>query len=173
MARNTSRTLILNADYRPVAVVNLRRALVLVLLKRAEIVTADGSYSHAERIMMDNPSVIRLREFKNIPYTRKVPVTRRNVLVRDGHVCGYCGGVGTTIDHIIPRAQGGQHVWKNVVSACRSCNSRKAARTPAEAGMRLRIDPHEPHGTGALLVLVGEVKEDWVPWLSDREVASA
>ena len=86
----TARTLILNASYEPLAVVPLRRAVVLVLLERAEVVSTDGTYSHSERFLIENPSVIRLTRFVRVPYTRRVPVTRRNVLARDSHVCAYC-----------------------------------------------------------------------------------
>lgn len=169
------KTLILNASYEPLAVVPLRRALVLVLLERAEIVATDGTYSHAEKIMKENPSIIRLREFVRVPFARRVPVTRRNVLSRDAHTCAYCGEEGNTIDHIIPRSRpNGPHTWMNVVTACRSCNGRKGARTPDEAGMPLRYQPTEPQGKGALVVLVGQTLDpEWMPYLSDRELTPA
>ena len=174
MGSNSQKTLILNTDFQPLAVVRRNRAIVLVLLQRAEIVATDGSYSHAERIMVENPSVVRLTKYVNIPYkSRRVPVTRRNVLARDNHTCGYCGRTATTVDHVVPRAQGGPHTWKNVAAACRPCNGRKRDRTPEEAGMPLRIKPYAPEGTGALLVLVGQVDENWREWLTERELASA
>jgi 5-methylcytosine-specific restriction endonuclease McrA len=161
------KTLVLNADYRPIAVVPLHRAVIMVFLERATIVETDGSYLHSQREIFETPSVIKLTEFARIPFTRKVPVTRRSVLQRDNFTCGYCGGKADTIDHVIPRAQGGPHVWRNVAAACKACNGRKGAKTPAEAGMPLRIKPFEPAGTTALVVVIGRLDPAWEPYLVD------
>jgi 5-methylcytosine-specific restriction endonuclease McrA len=63
---------------------------------------------------------------------------------RDGHSCGYCGGQASTIDHVTPRSRGGKNTFANTVAACGGCNQRKGDRTPAEAGMRLRVEPVAP-----------------------------
>jgi 5-methylcytosine-specific restriction endonuclease McrA len=161
-----TKTLVLNTSYVPLAVVPLQRAVILVLLERADVVETDGSYLHSPSRAVEVPTVIKLREFVRVPFTRRLPITRRNVLARDDHVCGYCGGRADTIDHVVPRAQGGQHVWTNVAAACRSCNGRKGAQTPAQAGMPLRVKPFEPSGQGALVVLVGTVEAAWEPYLA-------
>jgi 5-methylcytosine-specific restriction endonuclease McrA len=70
--------------------------------------------------------------------------TRRGVLLRDGHRCAYCGCAATTVDHILPVSRGGRNTWLNTVAACDRCNQRKDDRTPAEAGMALRIVPPAP-----------------------------
>jgi 5-methylcytosine-specific restriction endonuclease McrA len=70
--------------------------------------------------------------------------SRQGVMNRDGHRCGYCHGEATTIDHVNPRSRGGKNSWANTVAACGSCNQRKGDRTPAEAGMRLRVEPAAP-----------------------------
>jgi 5-methylcytosine-specific restriction endonuclease McrA len=92
--------------------------------------------------------VIRLRQFVRVPY-KQVPLTRRNVLQRDGHVCQYCGFAGEplSIDHVLPRSRGGADVWENVTTACLPCNVRKGNRTPREAGMALRREPRRPPGS--------------------------
>lgn len=159
------KTLVLNADYRPIAVVPLHRAVIMVFLERATIVETDGTYLHSQWKALEVPSVIKLKEFARIPFTRKVPVTRRAVLHRDNFTCGYCGGKADTIDHIIPRAQGGMHTWRNVVAACKACNGRKGAKTPTEAGMPLNIKPFEPAGTTALVVVIGTLDPAWEQYL--------
>ena len=80
-----------------------------------------------------------------VPY-KQVPLTRRNVLQRDGHICQYCGFAGEplSIDHVLPRSRGGGDVWENVTTACLPCNVRKGNRTPREAGMALRREPRRP-----------------------------
>jgi 5-methylcytosine-specific restriction endonuclease McrA len=59
-------------------------------------------------------------------------------------MCAYCGGRATTVDHIVPRSRGGGSTWQNLVAACASCNERKGNRTPAEAGLKLRVKPYAP-----------------------------
>lgn len=162
----TSKVLVLNASYAPLAVVPLARAVVLVYTERAEIVEETGEYLHSPTTLLPVPGIIRLVKMVRVPFKRRVPVTRRAVLHRDQHVCGYCGKRADTMDHILPRAQGGRHTWRNVVAACKSCNGRKGAKTPDEAGMPLRIKPFEPAGTTALVVVIGKVEESWEPYLA-------
>ncbi len=77
--------------------------------------------------------------------TGKVPYSKAALLRRDRHRCAYCGGVATTMDHVIPKSRpGGTTTWLNAVAACEPCNFAKADRTPQEAGMRLRVQPFEP-----------------------------
>ncbi|GAA3227021.1 HNH endonuclease [Oerskovia jenensis] len=76
--------------------------------------------------------------------TGRVPYSRAALLRRDKNRCGYCGAPATTMDHVVPRCQGGTTTWLNAVAACEPCNSAKAGRTPQEAGMSLRSRPFEP-----------------------------
>lgn len=162
----TSQTLVLNADYKPICVVPLQRAVVMMYLEAADLVETDGSYLHSQHLMVETPTVVRLREYVRLPFKRRVPVTRRSVLARDNHVCGYCGGKADTVDHIIPKAQGGLHTWKNVAAACKACNGRKGARTPDEAGMPLSTKPFEPVDEGALTVVIRTMDETWEAYLA-------
>ena len=73
-----------------------------------------------------------------------MPYSRAALLRRDKFRCGYCGAPATTMDHVVPRCQGGSTTWLNAVAACAPCNSVKAGRTPQEAGMTLRSRPFEP-----------------------------
>jgi 5-methylcytosine-specific restriction endonuclease McrA len=96
------------------------------------------------------------------------------VFVRDDHTCQYCGAPAENIDHVLPRSRGGQHLWENVVAACRRCNSRKEDRLPSEAGFRLRREPKAPKETLWIVIAVGRVEPGWEPYLGiDAGVASA
>jgi 5-methylcytosine-specific restriction endonuclease McrA len=77
-------------------------------------------------------------------YTKGPAWSKSGVLARDGRRCGYCSGPASTVDHILPRSRGGGNTWQNTVSACYACNQAKGDRTPAEAGMVLRIKPLVP-----------------------------
>jgi 5-methylcytosine-specific restriction endonuclease McrA len=138
------RALVLNATDVPLAVVPARRAVVLVLREKAEVVLSNGMVFHSERIVIEAPSIVRLRRFVHVPFRAHAPLTRRAVFARDGWTCQYCGGSAENLDHVVPRSRGGLHVWENVVAACRRCNAKKMDRTPQEAGYRLHRQPFAP-----------------------------
>ena len=117
------RALVLNATDAPLAVVPARRAVVLVLKEKAEVVLSNGAMFRSEHIAIDAPSVVRLRRFVRLPYRPHAPLTRRAVFVRDAWSCQYCGQSAENLDHVVPRSRGGLHIWENVVAACRRCNS--------------------------------------------------
>lgn len=137
--------LVLNQNYEPLSVCPVRRAIVLVLRGKAEIVEAGRGVIHSATRSFPLPSVIRLLEFIRRPRP-KVRLTRREVFERDGWQCQYCGKHtrDLTLDHVVPRHRGGTHTWENLVSACRACNHRKAGRTPQEARMQLLRQPTKP-----------------------------
>lgn len=166
MSLRPGKTLVLNASFQPLTTVPLPRAVRLVLSGRAEVIEESGLILHSEKLSMASPLVIRLLVMAIVPYTRRVPITRRAVLQRDGGVCGYCRKRATTIDHVIPRGQGGLHTWRNVAAACLHCNGKKGNQTPQQAGMPLLIKPFEPEGTRALKVIIGTMDEAWAPYLT-------
>jgi 5-methylcytosine-specific restriction endonuclease McrA len=135
--------LVLNASYEPLNITTWRRAMGLLLKGKAEGLEHDRSRPIRPDHLL--PTVIRLRHFVRVPY-KPLPLTRRNVFQRDGHVCQYCGSAGEplSIDHVFPRSRGGGDVWENVTTACLPCNVSKGNRTPREAGMRLRREPRRP-----------------------------
>lgn len=142
---NGTLALVLNQNYEPLNVCNVRRALVLVLRGKAEVVeTARGAIRTANRHFA-LPSVIRMVYYVRRPRPR-LRLSRREIFARDGWTCAYCGRAARelTLDHVIPRHRGGAHSWENLVSACKPCNHRKAGRTPREARMSLRAAPREP-----------------------------
>lgn len=159
------RALVLNATYEPICVVPLRRAVVLVMMEKAEVVSEQEHMVHSASLDFPMPSVIRLVRYVRIPFRARAPLTRRNVLTRDMWRCAYCNLKADTIDHVIPRSKGGGHVWENVVAACKRCNHSKGDRTPAQAGLSLGVRPKAPTGLMALIVVIGVIEEQWEPFL--------
>lgn len=155
----------LNATYEPLCVVPSRRAVVLVLDHKADMLHDTGVALHSERLTVAVPSVIRLRQFVKVPFRRRAPLNRRGVFARDGHRCQYCGAAAESIDHVHPRSKGGEHTWENVVAACRPCNVRKRDRLLPETSMILRRSPVAPRELSWVVVAVGTVPELWAQYL--------
>jgi 5-methylcytosine-specific restriction endonuclease McrA len=167
------RSLLLNASFEPLCVVSARRAVVLVLKEKAEIVARNGAEFHSERASIPVPSVIRLVHFVRVPFRTRVPLSRRAVFARDGHRCQYCNRTAENIDHVVPRSRGGPHSWDNVVAACRACNARKEDRLLAEAGLHLRRPPAPPKTALWLVATAGTVDPSWTPYLPGIEEPEA
>lgn len=149
-------TLVLNASFEPLSTVTLNRAVVLVLSDKAVVEQAHpGLRVRAAAVEIPVPRVIRLCRYVRVPFRRRAPWSRRGVLVRDQHRCAYCGKRATTVDHVVPRAQGGTDSWLNTVASCAMDNHRKADRTPDEAGMPLLRQPFEPTPADAMLLALG------------------
>ena len=168
-----SRSLVLNATYEPLCVVASRRALVLVLADRAELVHSSERYFHSERLSLPEPSVVRLSRYVRVPYQTRVALNRRAVFARDGHKCQYCGATAENIDHVVPRSRGGSHTWDNVVASCRPCNARKEDRTPHEAGLVLRSHPAQPRERMWAVIAGGALRPDWEQYLGASTALSA
>lgn len=160
------RALILNATYEPLSIVSARRAVVLVLREKADMVERSELEWRAERDCVDVPSVVRLRTYVKVPYMRRVPLTRNAVFARDGHRCQYCLGSAESLDHVIPKSRGGTNTWENVVACCRRCNIRKGNRLPAEAGFKLAKTPAAPSYRGWLNSTLGRAHDPaWAQYL--------
>jgi 5-methylcytosine-specific restriction endonuclease McrA len=164
-----SRVLVLNASYEPINVCTVRRAAVLVLKQRAEILEHSQWALHAENLTMPRPVVIRLITYVRIPrdaHSRKI--TRRAIFARDQWTCQYCGNErGTlTIDHVIPRSKGGTSAWDNIVTCCAPCNRRKGDRLPNQAGMHPRHAPKAPSPTLFVHVAMTRIPDVWQPYLA-------
>ena len=162
----------LNASYEPLGIVSSRRALILVLGLRAELVHDTGRLFHSERSAFPEPSVVRLARYVRVPHDRTVAVNRRTVFARDGHRCQYCGSPAESIDHVLPRSRGGLHAWDNVVAACRRCNTRKEDRLPHEAGLVLHIIPAAPRQRVWLMAMSGGARDEWVPYLGEQSLTA-
>ena len=165
MARGT-KALVLNTTYEPLSIVTSRRAVVLVVNRKADMVEAQDLLWHAERTVVQVPSVVKLRRFVRVPYLRRVPLTRRAVFARDDHRCQYCGRVAECLDHVIPRSKGGTHTWENVVASCRPCNVRKADHDLREIAMELAFKPRVPRRHDWVYASLGfPVDPAWHPYL--------
>lgn len=146
--------LALNASFEPLTLVPARRAIRLVLDRKAEILEVEGGRQfRSEHDVWPVPAVIRLVRYVHVPRRFRRQVTNTFLFARDEYTCQYCGRHRRelrgrqflTRDHIIPVSRGGANTWENVVTACSPCNNRKASRTPAEAHMPLGTDPMEPN----------------------------
>jgi 5-methylcytosine-specific restriction endonuclease McrA len=157
--------LVLNATYEPLNVVSVKRAVVLLLKEKAELVEAAEAKLRSESFSVPVPLVIRLMYFVKIPRRISLPVTRRGILSRDHYTCQYCGVMpprkALTIDHVLPRSRGGKTTWENVVTACQKCNGRKGCRTPGEAHMKLRSKPERPRYLAVAALNSTEIKAAW------------
>ena len=139
--------ILLNADYSFMNVVDWKRALRLVVKNKVTVLRYSERLVHgAEGVVMRIPSVLKLIKLIRAVYRSRVPFSKRNVLIRDGFACSYCGDCKgkMTIDHIIPRSQGGPTNFENCVACCRGCNLRKGNRSPSEAEMYLKRKPTQP-----------------------------
>ena len=137
--------LVLNQNYEPLNVCNVKRALVLVFNGKAEVLELNHAIIHSPSHTVHAPSVIRLAHMIRRPHPR-AKLSRREVFLRDDYTCQYCG-IHTrdlTLDHVMPKSRGGPHTWENLVSACRPCNHRKGGKTIEEARMRPLKMPRQP-----------------------------
>lgn len=157
------RALVLNATQQPLAVVPARRAVVLVLKEKSDVVISNGVIFRSERVAIPAPSVVKLRHFVHVPYRARAALTRRAVFARDGWSCQYCGAAAENVDHVVPKSRGGLHVWENVVASCRRCNSRKENRAPHEVGLKLRRQPFVP--SDGLRLSLGRLDPAWEAFL--------
>jgi 5-methylcytosine-specific restriction endonuclease McrA len=167
--------LVLNSNYEPLNVCNIRRAIVLVLSGKAEVLEAYDLTIASASDYFDVPSVIRLGYMIKRPYPR-VKLCRREVFIRDGYTCQYCGEQtrDLTLDHVIPRSRGGPHTWENLVSACRQCNHRKGGKTLAEARLKLHSDPREPRAGRYYTIqraINSRVHAEWLKFIPGFEPA--
>jgi len=166
------RVLLLNASFEPLTALPLRRAVVLVVCGKAEVVHGDaaGLVLHSATASVVAPSVIKLCTYVRVPYRARVPMTRAALMHRDRYRCGYCGARAETIDHVVPLSKGGRHEWTNVVTACSECNNRKGDKTPEKANLSLRSRPEKPRGLpNRDLDLEGNrLPLAWLPYLAAR-----
>jgi len=161
--------LVLNASYEPLSVVSVRRALILILKEKAELLEAAEAVLRAQNVAYPRPLVIRLTYYVKVPRRFGLPLSRRTVMARDFYTCQYCGKqpgkAELTIDHVIPRSRGGETTWENVVTACRRCNQKKGNRTPEEAGMPLLRKPRQPRYLAFTLLAESGLHEVWEKYL--------
>jgi len=160
-----AQVLVLNQNYEPLNVCNVKRALVMVIAGKAEVLEQNGLILHTIDRDFRAPSVIRLAALIRRPRPQ-VKLTRREVFIRDAFTCQYCG-VQTrdlTLDHVMPKSRHGAHTWENLVSACKGCNHRKGGKTVQEARMRLLREPFRPRAGAYYTIqrkLGQELRAEW------------
>jgi 5-methylcytosine-specific restriction endonuclease McrA len=144
------RVLVLNATYEPINVCTVRRAVVLLLKDKAELVERGRRELHSESSTL----------------ARRRKITRRAVFARDSWTCQYCGSRSNlTVDHVIPRSKGGTSSWDNIVASCAPCNRRKGDRLPRQAGMHPRHAPRTPRAEIFIHVASPTIPAAWLAYL--------
>jgi 5-methylcytosine-specific restriction endonuclease McrA len=164
------RTLVLDRGYQPHRIVSWQRAVLLLFDGKVEVIEEYDEDIRSVTFSIKMPSVVRL--LRAVRGKRGVKFSRINVATRDGFRCQYCGHrlpLGElTYDHVIPRSQGGKTCWENIVMACYGCNGRKAHRSPAQAGLRLRKPPVRPQWLPAVSFRLDpscSVPDSWTHWV--------
>ena len=144
--RDSGRVLVLNTTYEPINVCTVRRAIVLLLKEKAEMLERAEAELHAGSLTVPRPAVIRLVSYVRVPRdTHRRKITRRAVFARDDWACQYCGARSQlTVDHVVPRCRGGDSSWENIVASCAPCNRRKGDSHLRHSGMTLRREPRAP-----------------------------
>ncbi|MBI2165613.1 MAG: HNH endonuclease [Chloroflexi bacterium] len=163
--------LVLNLNYEPLNICDVRRALVLLTLGKAELLENGRGEIRTPSTVFPIPSVIRLEYMVRRPFFQR-RLSRREVFRRDRYTCQYCGRQTRelTLDHVIPRVRGGVHTWENVASACIPCNHRKAGLTPREVGMMLLRRPRAPRANPYSLFHNRGILDGWqkfIPWVAE------
>ncbi len=183
-------TLVLNRRWMPIRTAPIQEAIGLVA-KGAALILEPGSFAthdlaswndasraklrfgdaviRSPRLVLAPPEVIVLTGYEG-PGGRSVVFSRKNLFKRDRYTCQYCGlqpgPEELTVDHILPRSRGGTSTWENCVLACVECNKRKADRTPAQAGLKLRKAPRKPSWKSLVQVPLRDRRESWELFLS-------
>ena len=173
--------LCLNASFEPLRVMNMKRAIDLVLQDKATVVEGSERRVRSAHLDMVAPSVIRLNYFVQIPFKSRVPLNSRTLRARDMGECQFivngvpCQRVGNTIDHVVPRSRGGKHEWTNTVACCHKHNQAKGDRMLGKVngevelpGWELKRAPQAPNGSKWLVMGIASQKdeESWAPYLA-------
>lgn len=166
-----SRTLLLNATYEPIKIVSWQKAVVLWFQDKVEIIEFSTIHVFSSCKSFQLPSILRLKSYVHKNHMHHIRFSRENVYLRDNYTCQYCGKFCShkelTLDHVIPVSKNGPKSWTNVVSACRTCNQRKANKTPQNAGMPLLSEPKAPSWLPSpeLDPLRNRFPEEWLSYL--------
>ena len=164
------RVLVLNQSYEPLMVIGAKRAIILLLNEKVESLENYKEIIHSVYLSIPIPSVIKLKEYARIR-RKEIVLSRKNILKRDSHTCQYCGkkSVPMTIDHIIPKNNGGENSWDNLVAACVPCNTKKGNHSLKEIQMELSKSPRKPTMILHLQKFVKQFQKSWRPYLFMKE----
>lgn len=166
-------TLLLSSGYQPLGLINWKKAIYLLTLGKCEVVEEyQDRILRSQYLVIKMPAVVRL-----VNYIRRIPqkivkFSRSNVYARDKWKCQYCNQKfkieDLTYDHVLPKSQGGQTCWENIVTCCKDCNIKKGNRTPAQANMKLITIPEKPTWIPAFIVPMSEnlsIPDQWASYL--------
>lgn len=164
--------LILNASYEPLNAVGITRAMNLIVSGKAVTIETDGKVFHSVDNKFEVPTVLLLK--KQVPHTRRSikGFSKRLILARDNYTCVYCGKHANTIDHVNPKAKGGQDTYENCVASCVKCNSHKGSKTLEQMGWSLPFKPKTPSPYSILLNKVparSETAEVWKRYIGNYQ----
>jgi len=162
--------LLLNASYEPLKIISWQRAVTMFFMGKVEVLEEYDHDIRSVSLVIKVPAVVRLLRFINIG-RKAPPLCRTNILARDNFECQYCARPlstkEATLDHVVPRSQGGKTTWENIVCCCTNCNRKKGGRTPVEARMHLRKKPVRPDWLPVLTMkLNGKVPISWKLFLT-------
>ena len=158
--------LVLNANYSPLHICSAKRAICLHYLGKIDIIESSNSILHSPSLQLCVPSVIKLKRI--VKYnSMAVILNRKNIFQRDNYTCQYCGksSGSLTVDHIIPKERGGIDDWKNLVTACLSCNLKKGNHSPESVGLKLQKNPHRPNRIQYFQQFAKNGQKNWKPYL--------
>ncbi|MGH1362992.1 MAG: HNH endonuclease [Calditrichia bacterium] len=158
--------LLLNQNFEPLKICDVKKAIILIYLGKAEAIENDASWVRSLHFKMPLPLVVRLVRYARTP-KRRILLNRKNLLIRDKNLCQYCGRKNPplTVDHIIPKQFGGKDTWENLAIACLACNNKKANRTPEQADMKLLNTPKKPNHFFYFQHFIGARHKSWRPYL--------
>ena len=171
------RTLVLSPGYEPVKIVSWQRAITLLFLGKVEVIEEYNRDIKSTSLVIKIPAVVRLLAAIR-RHKQPVKFSRVNIYGRDRYTCQYCGArkaiAKLTYDHVVPRSAGGKTTWTNIVTACETCNRKKANRTPEQAGMRLLAQPVQPKAMPSLVITVSKESmpdawRDYLYWTGELE----
>ena len=192
-----AQVLVLNRVYSAIRIVDARKAFTFLAKSVAEVISLEqgnfrnydfGSWTDIADLQREFeseqhdwvrtpsmtlavPKIIRLFSYDRRP-SQDIRLNRRNIYARDESACQYCGRKFSTrelsLDHVIPRVQGGEDSWTNLVCACVRCNARKGGRTPRQANMRLVKKPIKPRLNQAIQLRIGSRRyQSWKAFIDE------
>ncbi|MEE4310501.1 MAG: HNH endonuclease [candidate division KSB1 bacterium] len=167
MSTLKTQVLVLNQNYEPMTITDAKKAIILIYLGKAELVEKhDSLLVRSVTVALPMPSIVRLTRYISVP-RKRIVLSRKNIVKRDGHRCQYCGTTHgpITVDHVIPKGRGGKDTWENLVCACTRCNNKKGNRTPEEANMTLARRPQKPSHIFFIRYFIGKLDNRWKPYL--------
>ena len=161
----SERTLLLNVTFQALSIISVRRAVLLVLAGKAEMLNCSDEVLRSESLEIPVPSVIRLNYYVRAPFRRRAPVHRKALFAGDSYLCPHCGERADCIDHVLPVSKGGRNTWENMVACCRPCNAAKADLLLENSRFKLKRPPYAPEPLAVAVAMKADVPLEWECYL--------